>query len=243
MGYEVRADITKVYANMLLSKLVDKKAMKFGTYEEASSKIKQELKEPVIQRKVRKMIDTLQKKYGGEASSAITSTSTSEQTGAKSTKVKEEIREKKKMSKAKPKAIATNKPTSYTKEKETDTPASSPGKDRPVGVTYARKKKREGTIDTKANKKPKKDEKEGDNIGTQSDVEIKEVRRSSRNLLPTVDELVHGIKEFGGLSGVGRKYPLYDEEDKRKIEDVLMWNMHKFSMTPSELYRIVPSNS
>lgn len=146
------------------------------------------------------------------------------------------------MSKEKPKGTATSKPTSYIKEKEIDTLASSPGKDRPVGVTYARKKKHEGKVDTKPNKKPKKDEKEGDNTDTQSDVDIKEARRNGRNVLPTIDELVHGIKEFGGLFGVGRKYPLCNEENKIKIEDALMWNMHKLCRTPNELYGIVPSN-
>lgn len=242
MGYEVRVEITKVYANILLSKLVDKKAKKFVTYEEASSKIKQDLKELIIQRRVRKMIDTLDKKYGGGASDATTSTGTSEQKGAKSNKNKEQTGEKKKMSKAKPKGIASNKLTTYTKEKDSETPASSPCKGGLVGVTYARKKKSEGPVDKKDKKKPKKDEKEGDNTHTQSDMEIKEARRSGRNVLPTTDELVHRIKEFGGLSGFGRKYPLCNEEDKRKIEDALMWNMHKFYKTPSELYGIVPSN-
>lgn len=186
---------------------------------------------PIIERKVRKMIDTLDKKYGGDASGGTTSTGTSEQIGAKSTKVKEQIGEKKKMSKAKPKGIASSKLTSYTKEQKIDTPTSSPGKDRLVGVAYGRNKKHEGIVD-----------KEGDNTDIQFDVEIKEVRRSSRNALPTIDELVHGIKEFGGISIVGRKYPLCNEDNKRKIEDTLMCNMHKFFRTPSELYGIVPSD-
>lgn len=146
------------------------------------------------------------------------------------------------MSKAKPKGTASNKPTTYTKVKDSDTPTSSLGKGGLVGVTYARNKKSEGTVDTKAKKKPKKDEKEGDNTDTQSDVEIKEVRRSGRNVVPIVDKLVHGIKEYGGLSGVGRKYPLCNKEDKIKIEEALIWNMHKFCRTPSELYGIIPSN-
>lgn len=41
MGYEVAIDLVKIHINMLLSKLVDSKAKRFGTYEEASSKIKQ----------------------------------------------------------------------------------------------------------------------------------------------------------------------------------------------------------
>lgn len=50
MGYEIGADTAKLYANMLLSKPVDKNAKSFGTYKEASSKINRELKEPIIQK-------------------------------------------------------------------------------------------------------------------------------------------------------------------------------------------------
>ncbi|XP_059065747.1 DEK domain-containing chromatin-associated protein 4-like [Cryptomeria japonica] len=126
MGYEVEAKIIKVYANMLLSKLVDRKAKRFGTCEEASFKIKRELNEPIIQKRVNNMIDTLDKKYGGEASGATASTGTSEQTWAKSNKDEEQTRENKKMSKAKPKGTASSKPTTYTKENDSDTPTSSP---------------------------------------------------------------------------------------------------------------------
>lgn len=40
MGYEVVVDLVKIHVNMLLSKLVDSKAKRFGTCEEASSQIK-----------------------------------------------------------------------------------------------------------------------------------------------------------------------------------------------------------
>ncbi|XP_059070777.1 uncharacterized protein LOC131860388 [Cryptomeria japonica] len=55
-----------------------------------------------------------------------------------------------------------------------------------------------------AKKKPKKDEKEDENSDTQSNVVIKEVRRNGRNVAPTIDKLVHGIKQYGGLDSVGR---------------------------------------
>ncbi|XP_059067463.1 uncharacterized protein LOC131858286 [Cryptomeria japonica] len=111
-----------------------------------------------------------------------------------------------------------------------------------LGVTYERKKKNERSIDTKAKKKPNKDEKEEDNSDTQSNVVIKEVKRSGRNVAPIFDELVHGIKEYGGLVGVGRKYPLCNEEDKRKIEDALIWNLHNLCRTPYELHEVIPSD-
>lgn len=146
------------------------------------------------------------------------------------------------MSKTKPKGDASSKPLAYMKEKDSDTPTSSQGKGRLVGFTNARKKRNERIVDTKAKKKPKKDEKEGDNFDTQSDNIVKEVRRSGRNVAPTVDELVHGIKEYGGLASVVRKYPLCNKEDKRKIEDALIWNLHNFCRTPSELHGIIPSD-
>lgn len=40
MGYDVVADIVKIHVNMLLSKPINSKAKRFGTCEEASSKIK-----------------------------------------------------------------------------------------------------------------------------------------------------------------------------------------------------------
>lgn len=82
---------------MLLSKLVDSKAKIFGTCEEASSKIKQELQVPIMKRRVIKMIDTLDKKYGSEAFSAPTSTGASEQTRVTPAKDEELIGEKKKV--------------------------------------------------------------------------------------------------------------------------------------------------
>lgn len=85
-------------------------------------------------------------------------------------------------------------------------------------MTYARKKKSEGPIDIKDKRKPRKNEKEGGDTDTQSDMEIKEVKRSGQNILPTIDELVHRIKEFVGLSSVGRKYPLCNEENKKKLK-------------------------
>lgn len=238
MGYDIGVDPTKIYVNMLLSKSVDKNAKRFGTFQEASSKIKRELKEPIIQKKVRKMIDTLDKKYGGETFGATTSTRTSEQMGAKSRK---DI-EQKKMSKTKPKGATSNKLTTYMKEKDLDTPTFSQGKGKSVGVTYVRKKRNERIFDTHAKKNPKKDEKEGDKSNTQSDIIVKEVRRSGRNVAPIVDELVHRIKECGGLASVGRKYPLCNEEDKIKIEDSLIWKLHNFYRTPSELDGIIPSD-
>lgn len=180
-----------------------------------------------MKRKVRKMIDTLDKKYGSEASSATTSTSASEKIGVTPTKYEKLTGEKKKLSKSKLKGTTTTKPTTYSKEKDLGTPISSPSKDRLVGVTYTRKKK--------SDSKRKKDEKDGDITNTLSNVEIKEVRRSGRNKAPIVDELVHGIKESGGLSSVGKRYSLSSEEDKRKIEEASIWNLYKFYKTPSEL--------
>lgn len=43
MGYEIVVDLVKIHINMILYKLVDLEAKQFGTYEKASSKIKQEL--------------------------------------------------------------------------------------------------------------------------------------------------------------------------------------------------------
>ncbi|XP_059067649.1 uncharacterized protein LOC131858429 [Cryptomeria japonica] len=71
------------------------------------------------------MIDTLKKKYGGETSDATASTGTSEQTGAKSSKDGEQTEKKKKMSKSKPKGVASSKPATYMKEKDSNTPTSS----------------------------------------------------------------------------------------------------------------------
>lgn len=117
---------------------------------------------PIMKKKVRRMIDTLDKKYGGEASGATTSTDASEKTRDTPTKDEELIGGNKKVSKTKSKGTATTKPTTYSKEKDLGTPVSSPSKNRPVGVTYTRKKK----SDTKL----KKDEKEGDITRTLSDM-------------------------------------------------------------------------
>ena len=38
------------------------------------------------------------------------------------------------------------------------------------------------------------------------------------------------------------KHSLNNEEDKRKIEDAMIWNLHNFCRTPSELYEIIPSD-
>lgn len=65
------------------------------------------------------------------------------------------------MSKTRSKGVASSKRVAYMKEKDRDTPTSSQGRSGLVGVTYVRKKKNERTIDTKAKKKPKKDEKGG----------------------------------------------------------------------------------
>lgn len=105
MAYEIGVDIAKIYAKMLLSKPVDRKAKRFETYEEASSKIKKELKEPIIQKKVRKMIDILDKKYEGEAFGTTASTGTSEQTGAKSRKNEEQIDERRKCPREDPRVL------------------------------------------------------------------------------------------------------------------------------------------
>lgn len=189
---------------------------------------------PIIKRKVRRMIDTLDKKYGGKASNATTSTGVSAQIGVTPDKDEESTGGKKKVTKIKSKGIATTKPATYSKEKDLSTLVSSPSKDRPIGVNYTRKKK--------SDPKPKNDEKGGDITDTLSYVEIKEVRRSGRNKAPKIDELVHGIKEFGGLGRVGRRYSISNEEDKRKIEEALIWNLHNFFRTPSELYGIIPSD-
>lgn len=192
----------------------------------------------IMKRKVRRMIDTLDKKYGRETSSATTSTGANVLSGVDPNKDEELTGGKKKVSKTKAKGTAATNPATYTKENDIGTPVSSPSKDRPVEVTYTRKKKSKVKVHTKI----KKDEKEGDITDNQSDVEIKEVRRSGRNKAPTVDELVHGIKEFGGLSSVGRTYSLNNEEYKRKIEEALIWNLHKFFRNPSELYGLIPSD-
>ncbi|XP_059074853.1 uncharacterized protein LOC131874915 [Cryptomeria japonica] len=236
MGYEIEVDTAKLYANMLLSKPVDRNAKRFGTYKEAISKIKRELKEPIIQKKVRKMIDTLDKKYGGETSDATASIGTSEQIGAKSSKDGEQTKEKNKMSKTKPKGIASSKLTTYMKEKESDTPTYSQGKGEPVGVTYARKKKNERTVDTKAKTKPKKDEKEADNSDTQSDKIVKEVRRSVEDIVgdvgsdipnltkdakPPVEQksIVETI-DIGDTSAKGIVQTKHPREDEVTIEEI-----------------------
>lgn len=148
------------------------------------------------------MIDTLDKKYGGEASGATISTGASVWSGVNTNRDEGLIGEKKKVTKTKPKGSTATKPATYTKEKDSNTLVSSPSK--PIGVTYSREKNSEGKIDSKL----KKDEKGGDITDTQSDVEIKEVRRSGRNKAPIVDELVHGIKELEVWQVLGEHIPL-----------------------------------
>lgn len=99
-----------------------------------------------------------------------------------------------------------------------------------------------GQLTQRLRRSPRKMKKEDDNSNTQSDVVIKEVKRNGRNVAPTIDDLVHGMKEYGGLASVGRKYPFYNEEDKRKIEDSLIWNLHNFCRTPGELHGLIPSD-
>lgn len=163
MGYEVTVDLVKIHVNLLLSKPVDSKVRRFGTCEEESSQIKQELQVPIMKRRVRKMIDTIDKKYESEASGATTSIGASEKIGVTLAKNEELIGGKKKVSKTKPKGTIATKSATYSKEKDLGTLVSSPSKDRLVGLIYTRKKK----SDTKL----KKDEKEGDITDTLSDVE------------------------------------------------------------------------
>lgn len=169
------------------------------------------------------MIDTLDKKYGGEESGATTSTDACEKIGVTLAKDEELTGGKKKVIKIKPKGIVATKLATYTKKNNLGTSVSSPSKDRPVGVTYTRKRKTDPKL--------KEDKKEG---GTGLDVDVKEVRRSERNKAPTINEMVHGIKEFGGLSGVGRRYSLSNDEDKRKLDESLIWKLHTFCRTPNE---------
>lgn len=91
---------------------------------------------PIIKRKVRKLLDTLDKKYGSVASSSTTSTTVIEQTGFTPGKDEELTGGKKKVSKTKPKGTAATKLTTYSKKKDLGTLVPSPSKDRSVGVTY-----------------------------------------------------------------------------------------------------------
>lgn len=57
MGYEVDANTLDMYAQHILSKLVDEKEERFGTYKEKSLSLHSQFTEPIIQKRVRKEVE------------------------------------------------------------------------------------------------------------------------------------------------------------------------------------------
>lgn len=55
----------------------------------------------------------------------------------------------------------------------------------------------------------------------------------------TIDEFVACLKETWGMGGVSRRYELASDEDRRKIEEAVVYCLHKFNLHPTELHKIV----
>lgn len=68
---------------------------------------------------------------------------------------------------------------------------------------------------------------------------VKEEEPKARK--PTIDEMVEGIKLTGILGVVGRRYELSNDDDKRKLEEAVVYSLHKFKKTPTEIHGSVPA--
>lgn len=64
MGYEVDEIFLELYAQHLLSQLVDPNEERFETYKEKSLKLHQQFKKSVIQKKAQKEVEALAKSMG-----------------------------------------------------------------------------------------------------------------------------------------------------------------------------------
>lgn len=61
-----------------------------------------------------------------------------------------------------------------------------------------------------------------------------------RRRKPTIDEFVVGLKDTSGMSSVNTRYQFANEEDRRKIEEAVVYCIHKFNLHPTKLHRVVP---
>lgn len=161
MDYGICEDEIEKHEKVLLSKPIDQTEKSFGTYEEAGSIIKFELKKPIIEIKIRKMITRLEAKFGEEISTS------------------QEVLEAPSTLSTQPVEATTTTPKKKYKRKEMQQAKGTPTKISPLMPTR-RKPKREakGNKSSSARQKDKLSNDDGED--TPSDKEVKEVKEASK---------------------------------------------------------------